>query len=57
MVLLVEKQFEDPAQRYAVPSTGVIWGSSSKEIQEDYVLNQDVFEGKYREMRGQGKEW
>jgi uncharacterized protein YjbJ (UPF0337 family) len=26
-------------------------------VQEDYVLNQDVFEGKGKEMRGQVKEW
>ena len=42
---------------YTVPSTGVTWGSFSKEIQEDYILNQDVFEGKWKEMRGQVKEW
>jgi uncharacterized protein YjbJ (UPF0337 family) len=25
--------------------------------QEDNILNQDVFEGKWKEMRGQVKEW
>jgi uncharacterized protein YjbJ (UPF0337 family) len=42
---------------YAVPSAGVNWGSLTKENQEDYILNQDVFEGKWKEMRGQVKEW
>jgi uncharacterized protein YjbJ (UPF0337 family) len=26
-------------------------------IREDYKMNQDIFEGKWREMRGQVKEW
>jgi len=35
MVLLGEKQFEDPAH-YAVPSAGVIWGSLSKELSDQH---------------------
>jgi len=42
---------------FAVPCDCITWGRSSKEIQEDYGLNQDVFEGKWKEMRGQVKEW
>jgi uncharacterized protein YjbJ (UPF0337 family) len=26
-------------------------------IREDHTMNQDVFEGKWKEMRGQVKEW
>ena len=26
-------------------------------VQEDRMMNQDVFEGKWKEMRGQIKEW
>ena len=44
-------------RNYAFPSAGVTWGSLSKAIQEDYTMNQDVFEGKWKEMRGQVKEW
>ena len=33
------------------------WGQSIRRNQEENTLNKDIFEGKWKEMRGQVKEW
>jgi uncharacterized protein YjbJ (UPF0337 family) len=42
--------------RYVARSAGAI-GCSNQEQQEDHSMNKDIFEGKWKQMRGQVKGW
>ena len=38
-------------------SAGADWGQRIRRNQEENTLNKDIFEGKWKEMRGQVKRW
>jgi uncharacterized protein YjbJ (UPF0337 family) len=40
----------------AVSSAGVTWDSVSNDL-EDQIMNKDILEGKWKQMRGEAKAW
>jgi len=44
-------------RRPAPPDAPVLTRGGIRRIQEEHMLNQDVREGKWKQMRGQMKEW
>ena len=53
--LLPEEQFEN--RRAPLPGAPAKTGAAYPKDQEAHTMNKDVFEGKWKEMRGQFKEW
>jgi uncharacterized protein YjbJ (UPF0337 family) len=45
-----------PGALLAAPSAGIIWDSFFKGS-EDQMMNKDVFEGKWKQIRGEAKVW
>jgi len=40
-----------------LPAAPMKTGQLNRRILEDHIMNKDIYEGKWKEMRGQVKEW